>query len=399
MFKFNVESSVFEDAVRKIMIAIPASNKQGTGDCIQMTLYKNVGESGRSVGIFLAFNAKIEAISTMEIRDVASEEKEMKVFVSGSKLAAAASAFGALDTVLEITVNKEMSISGAGSKVSLPLGEDIAKINPNEAMQITAEMETEAFVKFIEFSSSCYQDTKGVHGMNCVGLRFDLQQNVLSATSSNGSRAVYAEIPDITIRRVEKKSDQAAPDESGVEDTKITITVEGNILKSAVRNLGGKSKITISTDGKRLVLKKGAYVIIILTSEQAFPFDSVVQIMQKNEDEGIWKAPIDKIMQALSIYEITMEKPWLEIKKNGESKMSFQGKDELTTASVICAQKGEIDRVVLDEKQFKEALSVFASRYTRSSEICIGVSDEKLPVSVKKNQEDANCIIIMPIAS
>ena len=59
----------------------------------------------------------------------------MKVFVSGSKLAAAASAFGALDTVLEITVNKEMSISGAGSKVSLPLGEDIAKINPNEAMQ------------------------------------------------------------------------------------------------------------------------------------------------------------------------------------------------------------------------------------------------------------------------
>ena len=157
MFKFNVESSVFEDAVRKIMIAIPASNKQGTGDCIQMTLYKNVGESGRSVGIFLAFNAKIEAISTMEISDAASEEKEMKVFVSGSKLAAAASAFGALDTVLEITVNKEMSISGAGSKVSLPLGEDIAKINPNEAMQITAEMETEAFVKFIEFSSSCYQ--------------------------------------------------------------------------------------------------------------------------------------------------------------------------------------------------------------------------------------------------
>lgn len=235
--------------------------------------------------------------------------------------------------------------------------------------------------------------------MNCVGLRFDLQQNVLSATSSNGSRAVYAEIPDITIRRVEKKSDQVAPDESGVEDTKITVTVEGSILKSAVRNLGGKSKITISTDGKRLVLKKGAYVIIILTSEQAFPFDSVVQIMQKNEDEGIWKAPIDKIMQALSIYEITMEKPWLEIKKNGESKMSFQGKDELTTASVICAQKGEIDRVVLDEKQFKEALSVFASRYTRSTEICIGVSDEKLPVSVKKNQEDANCIIIMPIAS
>ena len=44
-----------------------------------MTLYKNVGESGRSVGIFLAFNAKIEAISTMEISDVASEEKEMKV--------------------------------------------------------------------------------------------------------------------------------------------------------------------------------------------------------------------------------------------------------------------------------------------------------------------------------
>ena len=30
--------------------------------------------------------------------------------------------------------------------MSLPLGEDIAKINPNEAMQITAEMETEALL-------------------------------------------------------------------------------------------------------------------------------------------------------------------------------------------------------------------------------------------------------------
>ena len=44
MFNFNVESSVFEDAAMKIMIAIPASNKQGTGDSMQMTLYKNLGE-------------------------------------------------------------------------------------------------------------------------------------------------------------------------------------------------------------------------------------------------------------------------------------------------------------------------------------------------------------------
>lgn len=399
MFKFNVESSSFEDAVRKIMIAIPASNKQDTADCIQMTLYKNVGESGRSVGIFLAFNGKIEAISTMEISNVSSEEKEIKVFVSGTKLAAAASAFGALDAVLEIDINKEMSISGAGSKVSLPLGEDIAKINPNEPMKFTAEMETETFVKFLEFSSSCYQDGKGVHGMNCVGIRFDLQQKILSAASSNGSRAVYAEIPDTVIRKVNKKTDQDVLNESEMEDSRITIAVEGNILKNAIRNLNGKSKIIISTDGKRLVLKKGAYVIIILTSEQAFPFDSVIQIMRKNNNEGTWKAPIDKIMQALSIYEITMEKPWLEIKKSGESKMSFQGKDELTTASVICAQHGEIGRVVLDEKQFKEALNVFASRYTKSTEIYVGVTAENKPVSVKKNPGDANCIIIMPIAS
>ena len=72
MFQFNVESRVFEEAVRKIKIAIPASNKKDTGDCVQLTLYKEVGTSGRSVGIFLAFNAKIEAISTMEISDVTS---------------------------------------------------------------------------------------------------------------------------------------------------------------------------------------------------------------------------------------------------------------------------------------------------------------------------------------
>ena len=403
MFQCKVESRVFEEAVRKIKIAIPASNKKDTGDCVQLTLYKEVGTSGRSVGIFLAFNAKIEAISTMEISDVTSEVKEMKVFVSGSKLAAAATAFGALDTVLEITVNKEMSISGAGSKVSLPLGEDIAKINPNEAMKITAELETDAFVNFIDFSSSCYQERKAAHGMNCVGIRFDPKQRVLSAASSNGSRAAYEELRDVTIKRVEEKgkSDQETTDENDAEDTKITVTVEGNILTSAIRNLGGKSKITVSTDGKRLVLKKGAYVIIILTSEQAFPFDSVIQVMQKNEGDagGTWKAPIDKILQALSIYEITMEKPWLEIKKNGQSKMNFQGKDELTTASVICAQEGEINRVVLDEVQFKEALNIFASRYTKSTEICIGVSAEDKPVSVKKNPNDVNCIVIMPIAS
>lgn len=79
--------------------------------------------------------------------------------------------------------------------------------------------------------------------------------------------------------------------------------------------------------------------------------------------------------------------------------MNFQGKDELTTASVICAQEGEINRVVLDEVQFKEALNIFASRYTKSTEICIGVSAEDKPVSVKKNPNDVNCIVIMPIAS
>lgn len=413
MFQFNVESSVFENAVRKIMIAIPSASKQGGGDCIQMSLYKQVGGSERSVGVLLAFNAKTEAISTMEISGVKADIDKLNVYVSGSKLMAAANAFGAIDTVLEITIDKEMSIADAESKVSLPLGEEIAKINPNEPMLIEAQMDTEKFVKFIEFASSCYQDGKGMHGMNCVGIRFDLQQKILSAASSNGTRAVYSEITDILISRAKGNQNGQEPgvDEGKIDNGKVTITVEGSILKNVVRNLSGKGKVLITTDGKRLVLKVGTYVIIILTNEQAFPFDTVVQITQKNKlgsrqnssdekkKEGMWKAPIDKILQALSIYEITMEQPWLEIKKRGDTSMIFQGKDELTTASVICAQQGQVSRIVLDEKQFKEAMNVFAVRYAKSKEICIGVFGEDEPLSIKADPDDTDCIIIMPIAS
>ena len=142
--------------------------------------------------------------------------------------------------------------------------------------------------------------------MNCVGIRFSHQEKKLSVASSNGSRAVYAEVSDVVIKKKEGEEK---------ESSDITVTVEGNLLKSAIRNLAGKSKLTISTNGKRLVLKKGTYVIIILTSEQAFPFEAVLQITNRNDTKGTWKAPMDKILQALSIYEITMETPWLEITK------------------------------------------------------------------------------------
>lgn len=402
MFRYHIQSKDFEDAVKKIAIAIP-SNKQGAVDCIQMSLYKKAGNSTKSIGIFLAFNAKIEAISTMEISDVEAEEETANVYISGNKLVAAAAAFGVIDTVLEITLDKELCIAGAGSKVSLQLGDEVAKINPNEQMLVQAEMETDEFVRFLDFASSCYQDGKGMHSMNCVGIRFDCQNKRISAASSNGSRAVYAEKSSVAIKRLgkenEKGQDGASPDDGKADGSEVSITVEGSVLKSAIRNLGGKSKLNISTDGKRLVLKKGTYVIIILTNEQMFPFDSVYQIIHQHDSKGAWKAPIDKIIQALSIYEITMEKPWLEITTKGESQVNFQGKDELTTASVTCAQQGDIPRIVVDEKQFKDAVNIFASKNGKSSEICVGVSDENQPVSIRKAPGDPNCIIVLPIVS
>lgn len=390
MFRYHVHSTEFEDAVKKIAIAIPAANKKGAGDCVQLSLYKTVGNSSKSIGIFLGFNGKIEAISTMEINDVEADEEQLNIYVSGSKLLAAASAFGAIDTVLEITLDKEMCISGAGSKVSLPLGEETSKINPNEAMFIETELEADKFVRFLDFGASCYQDGKGAHGMNCVGIRFSHQEKKLSVASSNGSRAVYAEVSDVVIKKKEGEEK---------ESSDITVTVEGNLLKSAIRNLAGKSKLTISTNGKRLVLKKGTYVIIILTSEQAFPFEAVLQITNRNDTKGTWKAPMDKILQALSIYEITMETPWLEITKKNDSQMSFQGKDELTTASVTCAQQNEVGRIVIDEKQFKDSINIFSVRYGKNADIYIGVSDEEKPLSIRKNLNDSDCIIILPIVS
>lgn len=89
-----------------------------------------------------------------------------------------------------------------------------------------------------------------------------------------------------------------------------------------------------------------------------------------------------------------MEKPWLEINKKGDTQICLQGKDELTTASIVCAQEGDVQKVVVDEKELKNALSVFA----KDQEILVEMQSADKPIVIRLHEEDPNRIIVFPIA-
>ena len=182
--------------------------------------------------------------------------------------------------------------------------------------------------------------------------------------SSNGTRCAYAETSNVKIRQVNKAAAKKTNEEEPVKEEKkelpITVVLEGRQIKNAVKNLT-KEKVTIGVDSKIFRIKCGTDVILILTQEIAYPMDALLQILEKCKKTGAWKAQLSKVFQALGIYEITMEKPWLKISKSGEGQISFQGKDEQTNAVVVCAQEGEISTVVLNEKELKISLSIFAN--------------------------------------
>lgn len=51
-------------------------------------------------------------MSPFEIHDVSSEEQEIVVHISGKQALATANAYAALDASLEVTIDKEVKISG-----------------------------------------------------------------------------------------------------------------------------------------------------------------------------------------------------------------------------------------------------------------------------------------------
>jgi DNA polymerase III sliding clamp (beta) subunit (PCNA family) len=395
MFQFHAHSKELADAVRKISIAIPPASQKGGNDGIKLALYKESKKVPNDMGVLLAYDGKIQAVSTMPIQDVSADEDMMEIHVSGRKMEAAAYAFAALDTILEVTINKDVEIRCGNNKVTLQQCQEIVALKNNLPPSFEITMDTNDFVDFINFASCCHGEEKGSRGFHCVGIR--VENGKISAMSSNGTRCAYAEIPNVKIRQVNKAAAKKANGEEKevVQEEKelpITVVLEGKQIKNAVKNLT-KEKVTIGVDSKIFRIKCGTDVILILTQEIAYPMDALLQILEKCQKTGAWKAQLNKVFQALGIYEITMEKPWLKISKSGEGQISFQGKDEQTNAAVVCAQEGEISTVVLNEKELKTSLSIFA----KDQDIIVETSSKALPVVIRQNEDDPNRIVVMPI--
>lgn len=248
-------------------------------------------------------------------------------------------------------------------------------------------MHTEDFINFVNFASSCYGEEKGSRGLHCVGIRIDPEKKVMIGASSNGTRCAYAESQNVTFRPVKNK-------EEGAADNKvITVVIEGKTLRNAVKNLE-KKKVTIGIDAKMLRIKCGSDVVMIMTQEIPFPMDAILQVMDRTKRVGAWKARLTNVLQALAIYEITMETPWLEIKKQGETQVILQGKDEQSNAAVICAQDGDIQTVAVNEKEFKNSLSVFS----KEKDIIIETMSDKMPIVMRQHEDDKNKIFLMPVS-
>lgn len=391
MFQFHVQSQNFADAMRKISIAIPPASEKGENDGIKLAFYKNVEKVNKSIGLFLAFDGKIQAVSSLEIMDVTADEEVIEVHVNGKKAEAAAYAFAAMDAVLEIIIDKDVKISGAGSQITLQMCQQIVALKQNELPLQEIEMNKEDFVSFANFASSCYGMERGNRGLHCVAIRIDAKQKKMCAVSSNGSRCAYAETDKFVLKPIAKKKGQEAKSNTMEENDErpLTVVIEGKQLRNAVKNLT-KKKILIGIDKKKIRIKSGTDVIMILTQDVSYPTDTIIQVMNKGKKTGAWKTNLSKIYQALAIYEVTMESPWLQVSKKGDSQICFQGKDKLTNAAVVCAQQGEIDTVKIDERELKNGLSVF----DKDKEIIVETSSSELPIILRQHEDDPNRIAV-----
>ena len=72
----------------------------------------------------------------------------------------------------------------------------------------------------------------------------------------------------------------------------------------------------------------------------------------------------------------------------------LQGKDEQSNAAVICAQDGDIQTVAVNEKEFKNSLSVFS----KEKDIIIETMSDKMPIVMRQHEDDKNKIFLMPVS-
>lgn len=390
MYQFKMNSKDLAEAMKKASIALPVSKGKGENECIRLVINKKRKDAEDYRAVILAFNGKVQTIGALNIEEVITETDIPEINVNGRQLLASANAFAAMNAAIEIKIDSEAVITGAGSRVSLKLGKSVVALKASETAMQEVEISGEEFAQFMNFGISCFGAEKGMHGIHCVAVRIDAAENKMVAVSTNGYRCAYAETTDIKMYNLKKEQNE----DPSVDKPSITAIVEGKILKGAIQNFIGKKKVYLGIDDKMLRIRSGTDVVMILQQEVDYPLESMLKLIEGNKSLGRWKAPFIKVLQSLSVCEIAMDSPWLEICKENDNHILFRGKDGVTKTSIFCAMEGEVQRVVVDESHLKNALAVFS----KEQDIIVESVGERRPFIIRQKEDDPNMILVFPVA-
>ena len=390
MYQFKMNSKDLAEAMKKASIALPVSKGKGENECIRLVINKKRKDAEDYRAVILAFNGKVQTIGALNIEEVITETDIPEINVNGRQLLASANAFAAMNAAIEIKIDSEAVITGAGSRVSFKLGKSVVALKASEAAMQEVEISGEEFAQFMNFGISCFGAEKGMHGIHCVAVRIDAAANKMVAVSTNGYRCAYAETTDIKMYNLKKEQNE----DPSVDKPSITAIVEGKILKGAIQNFIGKKKVYLGIDDKMLRIRSGTDVVMILQQEVDYPLESMLKLIEGNKSLGRWKAPFVKVLQSLSVCEIAMDSPWLEICKENDNHILFRGKDGVTKTSIFCAMEGEVQRVVVDESHLKNALAVFS----KEQDIIVESVGERRPFIIRQKEDDPNMILVFPVA-
>lgn len=390
MYQFKMNSKDLAEAMKKASIALPVSKGKGENECIRLVINKKRKDAEDYRAVILAFNGKVQTIGALNIEEVITETDIPEINVNGRQLLASANAFAAMNAAIEIKIDSEAVITGAGSRVSLKLGKSVVALKASETAMQEVEISGEEFAQFMNFGISCFGAEKGMHGIHCVAVRIDAAKNKMVAVSTNGYRCAYAETTDIKMYNLKKEQNE----DPSVDKPSITAIVEGKILKGAIQNFIGKKKVYLGIDDKMLRIRSGTDVVMILQQEVDYPLESMLKLIEGNKSLGRWKAPFIKVLQSLSVCEIAMDSPWLEICKENDNHILFRGKDGVTKTSIFCAMEGEVQRVVVDESHLKNALAVFS----KEQDIIVESVGERRPFIIRQKEDDPNMILVFPVA-
>ncbi len=390
MYQFKMNSKDLAEAMKKASIALPVSKGKGENECIRLVINKKRKDAEDYRAVILAFNGKVQTIGALNIEEVITETDIPEINVNGRQLLASANAFAAMNAAIEIKIDSEAVVTGAGSRVSLKLGKSVVALKASETAMQEVEISGEEFAQFMNFGISCFGAEKGMHGIHCVAVRIDAAANKMVAVSTNGYRCAYAETTDIKMYNLKKEQNE----DPSVDKPSITAIVEGKILKGAIQNFIGKKKVYLGIDDKMLRIRSGTDVVMILQQEVDYPLESMLKLIEGNKSLGRWKAPFIKVFQSLSVCEIAMDSPWLEICKENDNHILFRGKDGVTKTSIFCAMEGEVQRVVVDESHLKNALAVFS----KEQDIIVESVGDRRPFIIRQKEDDPNMILVFPVA-